>query len=89
MIAIMPISIKNAQTEHLIRSVAQLTGESLTEAIRNALEERYQRLTRARGGRTLADELNAIGLRCAQRPLVSGLSADEILGYDEFGAPTR
>jgi antitoxin VapB len=61
----------------------------LTEAVRNALAERYDRLRRARSGRTLADELNAIALRCARRPVVSGLSDDEILGYDECGAPTR
>jgi hypothetical protein len=33
--------------------------------------------------------LNAIALRCAKRPVVSPLSADEILGYDESGVPTR
>jgi hypothetical protein len=37
----------------------------------------------------LADELNSIGLGCAQRPIQSNLTADQILGYDEFGAPTR
>jgi len=85
----MPISIKNSQTELLARKVAELTGESLTEAVRAALAERYDRLRRARSGRSLADELNAIALRCANRPLVSQLSDDEILGYDELGVPTR
>ena len=54
----MPISIKNAPTKQLGRSLALLTGESLTDAIRSALEERYDRLRRARAGRSLADELN-------------------------------
>jgi hypothetical protein len=35
-----------------------------------------------------AGDLNAIALRCAKRPVVSQLSDDEILGYDESGAPT-
>ena len=39
--------------------------------------------------RSRADELNAIALRCASRPVVSDLTDDEILGYDEFGVPTR
>lgn len=36
----MPISIKNPKTEMLARRVARLTGETLTEAIHEALEER-------------------------------------------------
>ena len=85
----MPISIKNAPTKQLARSLALLTGESLTDAIRSALEERYDRLRRARAGRSLADELNQLGRRCAQRPLISSLTDDKILGYDEFGVPTQ
>lgn len=85
----MPISIKNSQTEQLARRLAEMTGETLTEAIRLAVEEKYERLRRARAGRSLGSELNEIALRCAKRPVVSELSADEILGYDEFGAPTR
>jgi antitoxin VapB len=85
----MPISIKNDQAELLARKLADLTGETLTEAVRAAVAERYDRLRRERSGRSLAGELNAIALRCARRPLVSPLSADEILGYDDAGAPTR
>ena len=85
----MPISIKNDQTEMLARKLAELTGETLTEAVRAAVAERYDRLRRARSGRSLAGELNAIALRCAKRPVVSPLSDDEILGYDESGVPTR
>ena len=85
----MPISIKNNQTEALARKLAELTGETLTDAIRAAVAERYDRLRRARSGRTLADELNEIALRCASLPVISSLSDDEILGYDEDGVPTR
>jgi antitoxin VapB len=85
----MPISIKNDQTELLARQLAKLTGETLTEVIRSALAEKYARIQRTRTGTSLADELSAIALRCARRPVLSELTADEILGYDEFGAPTR
>ena len=37
----------------------------------------------------LAGDLNAIALRCGKRPIVSQLCDDEILGYDESGAPMR
>jgi antitoxin VapB len=40
----MPLNIKNAEVEKLAADVARLTGESKTEAIRRALEERRRRL---------------------------------------------
>lgn len=85
----MPISIKNDETEQLARKLAELTGETLTEAIRGAVAERYERVRRARSGRSLADELNEIALRSAKRPDISDLTDDEILGYDQLGIPTR
>ncbi len=41
----MPLNIKNAEVERLAAEVARLTGESKTEAIRRALDERRRRLT--------------------------------------------
>jgi len=40
----MALNIKNAVVERLAAEVARLTGESKTEAIRRALEERRRRL---------------------------------------------
>src|SRR5215475_332861 len=48
---IMPLNIKNAEVERLATEVSRLTGESKTEAIRRALEERRRRLK----GRRAAD----------------------------------
>ena len=89
MIGRMPISIKNERTEGVARKLAKLTGETITEAVKIAVEERYERLRRDRSGRSLSDELNEIALRCARRKPISNLTPDEILGYDEFGIPTR
>lgn len=41
----MPLNIKNPVVERLADEVARLTGESKTEAIRKALEERRARLS--------------------------------------------
>lgn len=41
----MALNIKNAQVEALATEVSQLAGETKTEAIRRALEERKQRLS--------------------------------------------
>ena len=40
----MPLNIKNAEVERLAAEVSRLTGESKTEAIRKALDERKRRL---------------------------------------------
>lgn len=40
----MALNIKNAEVERLAAEVARLTGESKTEAIRRALDERRRRL---------------------------------------------
>lgn len=40
----MALNLKNAEVERLAAEVARLTGESKTEAIRRALEERRNRL---------------------------------------------
>lgn len=43
----MALNIKNAEVERLAAEVARLTGESKTEAIRRALDERKRRLRSA------------------------------------------
>lgn len=43
----MPLNIKNSRVERLAVEVARLTGESKTEAIGRALEERRRRLKAA------------------------------------------
>jgi antitoxin VapB len=40
----MALNIKNQDVETLLENVVKITGESKTEAVRKALEERHQRL---------------------------------------------
>ncbi len=40
----MPLNIKNREVERLVDEVAKIAGESKTEAVRKALEERRERL---------------------------------------------
>jgi antitoxin VapB len=40
----MPLNIKNPEVERLISEIARMTGETKTEAVRRALEERRARL---------------------------------------------
>jgi antitoxin VapB len=83
----MPLSIKNDATERLARQVASATGESLTEAIHKALEERWRQLRAKRGGRVLASQIEDLLGRVDSMPTLDSRSGDEILGYDEHGMP--
>ena len=42
----MRLNIKNPETDRLVRELAQLTGESLTDAVTVALSERLERVQR-------------------------------------------
>jgi antitoxin VapB len=83
----MAMNIKNPEAQRLAQQVAQLTGESLTAAISEALRERLERL-RSERKKGLADRLLAIGRDCAPRlrePFRSIEHGD--LLYDENGLP--
>jgi antitoxin VapB len=85
--AVMPLSIKNEVTERLARQLAKETGESLTETIRHALEERLERLPGRRRGRIMAEKLEDILRRVDALPPLDTRPEDEILGYDKQGIP--
>ena len=72
-----PLNIRNEETEQLATAVAQLTGETKTEAVTQALRERLQRLRRSRTKRRLADDLDEIALHCSTLPLRDSRSADD------------
>ena len=84
----MALNIRNAVAEKLAAELARITGESKTDAVIKALQDRLQRLKRAKRSRTLADELDAIAIQCAALPVLDARSPDEILGYDDRGLPT-
>lgn len=89
----MALNIKNQDVEKLLDEVVQITGESKTEAVRKALEERRQRLalrfvTHQGDARLLSflqDEIwpqvpaELIGTRLTKA------EEENILGYGEHG----
>lgn len=83
----MALSIRNSRADKLARQVAAESGESLTEAIIHALEERLQRLKGRRRAAEVAEEIMNISRRCRALPDIDPRNADEILGYDETGLP--
>lgn len=82
----MALSIKHPKADRLARELAARTGESLTEAVINALEERLERKRRPQSLQ-FRQQIELIRKRCASLPLRDRRTADEIIGYDEYGLP--
>ncbi len=78
------LNIKNPETRRLADELSGLTGESVTEAVTQALRERLERKRKARSKEGVAEKLLEIGRRAAARPVLDDREPDEIL-YDEFG----
>ena len=83
----MPLSIRNPRAEQLAREVAAESGQSMTQAVINALEEQLQRIRGRRLVTDLVEEIMDVSRRCQALPDQDARSADAILGYDQNGAP--
>ncbi len=84
----MPLSIKDPEADRLARALAQHTGETLTEAVINALRERLDRkLRKEQSIASLVEDVMEIGRPCASLPLLDRRRPEEILGYDKNGLP--
>lgn len=81
----MALSIRNPRAERLAREVAAETGESLTEAIVRALEERLERIRGRRMAPDVVQEIMKISKRCSALPDQDQRTPEEILGYDYIG----
>jgi antitoxin VapB len=84
----MALYLNNEQTERLARELAELAGETLTDAVRISLEERLRRERLKRGRNIDRDAIRAIQARVAGLPVLDTGSDSEILGYDENGLPS-
>ena len=84
----MALNIRNRTTEELAATLASLTGETKTEAVTRALEDRLAKVRSRPLGRNLVEELHEIALHCASLPVLGDRSADDTLGYDERGVPS-
>jgi antitoxin VapB len=89
----MALNLKNEEVERLAAEVARLTGESKTEAVRQALLDRRRRLSYRVGDANRAERLHNFLARevWPQVPphergrRLSRAEEDEILGYGPLG----
>ncbi|MGY9055078.1 MAG: type II toxin-antitoxin system VapB family antitoxin [Alphaproteobacteria bacterium] len=84
----MHLNIKNDDAHRMAKELAQLTGESMTEAVIQALEARLAeeraKVRKSRAG--MAKDLRAIAEALQKTPLLDDRHPDDIL-YDEHGLP--
>lgn len=80
----MALSIKSERADRLARDLAELTGESITDAVVHSLEARLSHERRQRRKRDLSD----IVTRFSALPILDSRAPDAILGYDDDGVPT-
>lgn len=85
----MGLNLKNEETHRLSRELASVTGESMTQAITEAVRERLERVRgQGRGQANLSSRLLEIGKDCAlhlREPFRSAEHGD--LLYGENGLP--
>ena len=89
----MSLNLKNPEVERLAAEIAQMTGESKTEAVRRALEERRRRLAyrvqtgaAGRGRRFLAEDVWPLVPDSEVGRSLTREEEDAILGYGDAGA---
>jgi len=83
----MALSIKNQETDRLAHDLAEATGETVTVAVTRAIQNRLDSLRpRARRARLLSD-IREIQDLMKSLPDKDLRSADDLLGYDDFGLP--
>jgi antitoxin VapB len=86
----MGVFIKKPEAEAKIRELAERTGESITDAIERAVEERLQRLgpKEKKKGRIDRKRLAELLAYFDSLPKINEhLTDEEIIGYDEHGLP--
>jgi antitoxin VapB len=90
----MALNIKDRETEEVVRRLAQRTGLSITEAVRQAAADKLRRMDTEHAemiARLTPEQLaklrklEAISRRGASRPLLDTRTDDEILGYNDKG----
>ena len=81
----------SVETENLAREIARKKGVSVDEVIKSALAAFADKAASVHEPKRSAEDMIAgietIARRSAARPVYDDRAADDIVGYDEFGAP--
>ncbi|MGH9468353.1 MAG: type II toxin-antitoxin system VapB family antitoxin [Terriglobales bacterium] len=83
------LNIKDEEVRALAQQLAEATHQTMTAAVKNALQEKLDR-ERARDVKRrerILREIRELQRQIASFPVLDPRSPDEIIGYDENGLP--
>lgn len=84
----MPLIVDSREVERMAEELTTFTGETVMEAVANALKERLSSERRKRHRTAgLAVQMVQIGRECSALPLLDTRTSDAIMGYNEEGVP--
>lgn len=78
---------KKSDTDRLAHELAEEMGETITEAVTVALRERLSTIRRNRNRGRMEADIATIQDFVESLPDRDGRSAEDVLGYDEYGLP--
>jgi len=82
----MAILIKDQEADQMIRTLAERTGENITDAVKQAVRERLQRVPLTKNEiATRSRKLDELIAKSDAMPSIDDRSPDEIVGYNELG----
>ena len=82
------LNIKDPEAHALATELAQRTGQSLTQVVKDALRDRLDKeRNKSLDQKRLVQRVMELARQASSYPVLDGRSADEILGYDELGVP--
>lgn len=84
----MALNIKDPETDRIARELSAATGESITVAVRVAMEERLRRVRASGAEAAMRAEIDSIMARGRARAVLDDRTPEEIIGYDENGLPS-
>ncbi|MEZ4664924.1 MAG: type II toxin-antitoxin system VapB family antitoxin [Caldilineaceae bacterium] len=85
----MALMVEHPEVDKLVRELIGFTGESTTQVVITALQERLNRekSKRQQNSQSTKEAILRIGRECAALAVLDTRSAEEILGYDKHGLP--
>ncbi len=84
----MGLNIKSEETHQLAMRLAEMTGQSMTRAVTEALQDKLEALQRSNEKEARIKDILAMGTECRARMKEPYLSTDiDALLYDEYGLP--
>jgi len=82
----MAFSVKDAETDQLVRELAARTGEGITGAIKTAVSERLERLPPDEADKAARwAKIEELLAEVKTLPVYDDRTADEIIGYNDDG----